>query len=101
MKNSILIEMLEEKDLAQYKDLSFVAETCGLDLVKRLLSKAEGFDIHIPQIKNITPLVRRYIQQNFKNGKDPNKIAAELGITPAHVKRIINLYKNTTINAQQ
>lgn len=98
MKNSVIIEMLQESDLIQYRDLSFVLETCGIELVKLLIANAEGFDIHIPQIKSITPLIRRYIINSHQKGTEDHRIASDLGMTITHVRRIIKRHEKT--NAQ-
>ncbi len=89
MKTEKILDMIHESDVQQYQDLGFLLDTVGLDVVKQLLLNAQGFSLHIPQLKNITPLVHRYVMKLYHEGRSLNQIANEVELSRVHVRRII------------
>ncbi len=82
--------MLEESDLPE--DFKIVAEFCGLDIAKPLLTELEGMRIYIPQIKTLKKLNIKYIKK-FMNSKTIRQLARDLNMSETSVKSYLNEIK--------
>lgn len=75
MKKEQILNYLEYDDLTT--DLKTIADCYGLDYVKQLYLVFDGFTIHIPKIKLMNNLLKRYILNECK-GKSFKRICKEV-----------------------
>jgi hypothetical protein len=74
-------------------DLAMVAESCGLDLVRKLLRNFGGISFYIPKLSRLESFVMRYLDSNKVK---PNKeIAIELGVSETFLRDIRKKMKNS------
>jgi hypothetical protein len=87
MENDNILLYLQRDDLPP--DIRDIADEEGLETVRKLLKLFPGVTLHIPYVKSIKPLVKRYIRENMDR-KPPAALAPEVGLTVRKVKEIIN-----------
>lgn len=81
--NSIFSEIIYE-DLND--DLKLIADSCGMDTVRKLLQYCNGLSIYIPKVSRIHSFIARYIDNN--SHKPLSALARELDVSQNFLRNI-------------
>lgn len=94
IKDEIIAE-LDENDLKQFQDSMFLYELLGEDTVKKIIRYAGGLRFSVPNIKSITPLIKRYIDKNYHkyDSSTIKKMALALNMNEQTLRQIYNEVK--------
>jgi hypothetical protein len=84
IKNDIL-QHLDYDDLPE--NFKIVAEVCGIDVAKQLITELEGIYINVPKITSMRTLVERYCKSHPELNQ--KKLARKLGLNERTISNII------------
>ncbi len=82
---SDIYDKITENDLTE--DFKFLAEICGMDVVKILLRNLGGLNFYVPRITKLKPFIMRYIREN--QGKSMKRIALELSVSEEYLRKML------------
>lgn len=87
MRNNEILDLLEVEDLTD--DMRMVAKTCGIEVVRRLMSQHAGLTIYIPNITKMPDLVKRYLRMKY-DGCNAVDIARDLHVSHRYVQGMVS-----------
>ena len=75
-------------------DMKLIADVCGLDVARRLMSELPGLRLYVPHPNRVESLVRGYIEECHAQSMPLKSIAKEVGLSVDYVRNVI---RNTKV----